>query len=93
MRDKFIHEHTHVDDEVRFFADGQGLFWFNIDGQPVFSVLCQKGDLISVPKETKHWFDLGEKPFVKAIRIFTDVSGWVPYYTDSSIEDNICYNK
>ena len=68
--------------------NGQGLFWFNLSEAPVFNVLCQRGDLISVPSGTKHWFDAGkDAPFVKAIRIFTDMSGWIPHYTSSGIED------
>ncbi|MDX1453473.1 MAG: cupin domain-containing protein [Oleiphilaceae bacterium] len=87
IRAKFLSEHTHSEDEVRFFVEGQGLFWFNIEGRPVFNVLCQRGDLISVPKNTKHWFDAGEtEPNVKAIRIFIDPAGWVPHYTESGIE-------
>ncbi len=87
IRAKFLAEHTHSEDEVRFFVAGQGLFWFNIDGHPVFNVLCQQGDLISVPKNTKHWFDAGEhQPNVKAIRIFIDPAGWVPHYTGSGID-------
>lgn len=87
IRAKFLAEHTHSEDEIRFFVDGQGLFWFHLEGEPIFNLLCQKGDLISVPEGTKHWFDAGEKdPFVKAIRIFIDMSGWVPQYTESKIE-------
>jgi 1,2-dihydroxy-3-keto-5-methylthiopentene dioxygenase len=88
IRAKFLSEHTHSEDEVRFFVDGQGYFWFNLEnGEPVFNVLCQSGDLISVPAGTKHWFDAGkENPFVKAIRIFIDPSGWIPEYTNSKIE-------
>lgn len=88
IRAKFLSEHTHSEDEVRFFVDGQGYFWFNLENEePVFNVLCQAGDLISVPAGTKHWFDAGEfNPFVKAIRIFIDPSGWVPEYTHSKIE-------
>lgn len=87
IRNKFLAEHTHTEDEIRFFVDGEGLFWFHLEGEDVFNVLCQKGDLISVPAGTKHWFDAGEKnPFVKAIRIFIDMSGWVPHYTASEIE-------
>lgn len=87
IRAKFLAEHTHSEDEIRFFVDGQGLFWFNLENEPVFNLLCEKGDLISVPAGTKHWFDAGEKdPFVKAIRIFIDMSGWVPNYTGSQIE-------
>jgi len=87
IRAKFLAEHTHSEDEIRFFVDGQGIFWFNLENEPVFNLLCEKGDLISVPAGTKHWFDAGEiNPFVKAIRIFIDMSGWVPEYTGSSIE-------
>jgi len=87
IRAKFLAEHTHSEDEIRFFVDGHGLFWFNLETEPIFNLLCEKGDLISVPEGTKHWFDAGEKdPFVKAIRIFIDMSGWVPEYTGSKIE-------
>ncbi len=87
IRAKFLAEHTHDEDEIRFFVDGQGLFWFHINEQPIFNVLCQRGDLISVPIGTKHWFDAGkDEPFVKAIRIFTDTAGWTPHYTNSGTE-------
>lgn len=87
LRAKFLAEHTHDEDEIRFFVDGEGLFWFHLDNQPVFNVLCQRGDLISVPTGTKHWFDAGPTdPFVKAIRIFSDTSGWTPHYTHSGKE-------
>jgi 1,2-dihydroxy-3-keto-5-methylthiopentene dioxygenase len=70
IRAKFLSEHTHSEYEIRFFVDGQGLFWFNLETEPVFNLLCEKGDLISVPAWTKHWFDAGEtNPFVKAIQI------------------------
>jgi 1,2-dihydroxy-3-keto-5-methylthiopentene dioxygenase len=83
----FLAEHTHSEDEIRFFVDGKGLFWFHLDEEEVFNLLCERGDLISVPAGTKHWFDAGEtNPFVKAIRIFIDMSGWVPNYTESGKE-------
>ena len=85
LRAKFLSEHTHSEDEIRFFVQGEGLFWFNT-GKEVFSLLCQTGDLISVPAHSKHWFDLGPKPEVKAIRIFIDKSGWVPQYTESGVD-------
>lgn len=87
IRAKFLAEHIHTEDEIRFFVDGQGLFWFNIEGHEIFNVLCERGDLISVPMGTKHWFDAGAaNPFVKAIRIFTDMSGWTPHYTEAGTE-------
>lgn len=87
LRNKFLSEHTHSEDEIRFFVDGKGLFWFHLENGEVFNVLCEKGDLISVPAGIRHWFDAGESdPFVKAIRIFIDMSGWVPVYTESKVE-------
>ncbi len=89
IRAKFLAEHIHTEDEIRFFVDGKGLFWFHLEGEPIFNLLCEKGDLISVPEGTKHWFDAGEtNPFVKAIRIFIDMSGWIPHYTNSQIEES-----
>lgn len=87
IRLKFLKEHTHTEDEVRFFVDGRGYFWFNIDNENVFCAVCEKGDLISVPAGVKHWFDLGDIPKVKAIRIFIDTEGWVPQYTHSGIDE------
>jgi 1,2-dihydroxy-3-keto-5-methylthiopentene dioxygenase len=87
IRAKFLREHTHTEDEVRFFVDGQGYFWFNLEGnEPVFCVKCVAGDLLSVPANFKHWFDLGPVAFVKTIRVFTDASGWTPHYTDSGVD-------
>ena len=86
LRAKFLNEHTHTEDEVRFFVEGEGHFWFNLPDHPVFVVICRSGDLLSVPAGTKHWFDFGPDNRVKAIRIFIDPSGWVPAYTESGVE-------
>jgi 1,2-dihydroxy-3-keto-5-methylthiopentene dioxygenase len=84
MRKKFLDEHTHSEDEVRFFVDGQGLFSLHIDTN-VYEVLCQKGDLISVPANTPHWFDMGPNPRFVAIRLFNNPEGWVANFTGSDI--------
>ena len=88
IRDKFLREHTHSEDEIRYFVEGHGEFWFHKEdvSDEVFSLFCEQGDLISVPANTKHWFDLGAHPKVCAIRIFTDQAGWVPRYIESGIE-------
>ncbi len=84
LRAKFLDEHTHSDFEVRFFVDGQGLFYIHVGGK-VYGVLCEKGDLISVPANTPHWFDMGENPHFKCIRLFTTAEGWVAQYTGDRI--------
>lgn len=86
IRVKFMKEHTHSDDEVRFFVDGEGKFWFNLDTGEVLCLTCVAGDFISVPKNFKHWFDLHPKYNVKAIRIFSNTDGWLPVYTNSGID-------
>lgn len=90
IREKFLKEHTHSEDEVRFFVDGEGKFWFHLQDSNgsdlVINVLCQQGDFMSVPKGYKHWFDLAPSYHVKAIRIFTNVEGWVAQYTGSGID-------
>lgn len=84
MRQKFLAEHTHADFEVRFFVEGSGLFYLHASNK-VYTVLCEKGDLISVPANTTHWFDMGTNPYFKAIRFFTTPDGWVGNFTGSEI--------
>ena len=84
MRQKFLAEHTHADFEIRFFVDGTGLFYLHV-GDKVYFVLCEKGDLISVPANTTHWFDMGANPSFKCIRFFTTPDGWVGDFTGSDI--------
>jgi len=85
MRNKFLNEHTHADFEVRFFVGGSGMFYLRKNGK-VFAVLCEQGDLISVPANTTHWFDMGEKsPSFKCIRFFTKPEGWVGNFTGDTI--------
>lgn len=86
LRAKFLDEHTHGDFEVRFFVHGRGLFYLHTQGS-VFAVLCEQGDLISVPAGTPHWFDMGPEPDFKCIRLFTDPQGWVAQYTGSDIAE------
>ena len=87
IREKFMKEHRHSDDEIRFFVDGEGIFWFHLDNDEVIAVTCSAGDFMSVPKNFRHWFDLHPKYNVKAIRIFSDMEGWVPLYTNSKVDE------
>lgn len=84
LREKFLAEHTHSDFEVRFFVEGCGLFYLHV-GEQVYVILCEQGDLISVPANTAHWFDMGENPDFKCIRLFTTEEGWLADFTGSDI--------
>ncbi|MEU5636237.1 1,2-dihydroxy-3-keto-5-methylthiopentene dioxygenase [Streptomyces rishiriensis] len=84
-REKFLQEHTHDDDdEVRFFVSGSGIFYLHVGGE-VHAVLCEKGDLLGVPRGTTHWFDMGTKPSFTAIRFFHEEDGWIGNFTGSPI--------
>ena len=84
LRAKFLNEHTHSDDEARYFVKGKGLFYIHTKDQ-VLSLLCEQGDLINIPSGTPHWFDMGENPSFQCIRVFTDEKGWVAEFTGSAI--------
>jgi len=86
MRQKFLDEHTHTEDEVRFFVRGAGDFILHVDGR-VYDAHCTHGDLISVPANVKHWFDAGLEPSFAVLRVFTDTTGWTPHYTGARISE------
>jgi 1,2-dihydroxy-3-keto-5-methylthiopentene dioxygenase len=84
MRSKFLDEHYHKEDEVRFFVAGSGLFTLHVEPN-VYEIRCEQGDLISVPDSTLHWFDMGPEPSFVAIRFFTEPDGWVGHFTGTDI--------
>jgi 1,2-dihydroxy-3-keto-5-methylthiopentene dioxygenase len=86
LRTKFLAEHIHTEDEIRFFVRGGGHFVMHVNGR-VYDAYCAAGDLISVPANTKHWFDAGEQPRFTALRVFTDTTGWTPHYTGDAISE------
>jgi 1,2-dihydroxy-3-keto-5-methylthiopentene dioxygenase len=46
------------------------------------------GDLLKVPRGTHHWFDLCSERRIRAIRLFQDMTGWTPHYTQSGVDEN-----
>jgi 1,2-dihydroxy-3-keto-5-methylthiopentene dioxygenase len=66
--------------------DGRGVFHVRPPNGPVFAIEVGAGDLIRVPRGTRHWFDLCAERRIRAIRLFQDVAGWTPHYTESGAE-------
>jgi 1,2-dihydroxy-3-keto-5-methylthiopentene dioxygenase len=96
MLAKFNREHWHDEDEVRFIVKGHGLFHIAPKKSDVVSIEMEAGDLIRVPRGTLHWFNLCEDKTVRAIRLFQDISGWTPNYTESGIDANfqpLCFGS
>ncbi len=84
LRKKFLDEHFHKEDEVRFFVAGSGLFTLHL-ADKVYEIECVKDDLIAVPDGVTHWFDMGDEPSFVAIRFFTEADGWVGHFTGTDI--------
>jgi len=84
LRQKFLDEHIHKEDEVRFFVEGQAVFYLHL-GDKIYATLCTAGDLIGVPANTPHWFDMGDAPQFAAIRLFNNPEGWVAHFTGDKI--------
>jgi len=87
MLARFDKEHTHDEDEVRFILAGRGIFFLALDKR-VVSVEVGPGDMLRVPRGTRHWFTLCEDRRIRAIRWFQDTSGWTPHYTESGVDKN-----
>ncbi len=86
MLKKFSSEHWHDEDEVRYIVAGRGVFHIHPKAGPVFAIEVVAGDLIRVPRGTHHWFDLCDDRRIRAIRLFQDVTGWTPHYTQSGVD-------
>ena len=94
MLAKFNREHWHDEDEVRFIISGHGLFHIHPEAGPVAAIEVGAGDLIRVPRGTWHWFNLCADRRILAIRLFQDMAGWTPHYTDSGVDENflpVCF--
>jgi len=86
MLAKFNREHWHDEDEVRFIIDGHGLFHIRSQDMHVMAIEVEPGDLIRVPRGTRHWFNLCSDRRIRAIRLFQEAAGWTPYYTNSGAD-------
>src|SRR6266404_1165891 len=94
MLAKFNREHWHDEDEVRFIIAGHGLFHIRRENGSVIAIEVEAGDLLRVPRGTWHWFDLCADRRIRAIRLFQDVAGWTPHYTNSGVDKNflpVCF--
>lgn len=77
---KFIDEHLHDEDEVRFVLEGEGIFDIRSRDDRYMRVTVEQGDLIVVPANRNHRFMLTESRTIRCVRLFKDKAGWVPHY-------------
>jgi 1,2-dihydroxy-3-keto-5-methylthiopentene dioxygenase len=88
MLNRFNREHWHDEDEVRFIISGHGVFHVH-QGGAVVAIEVEAGDLIRIPRDTRHWFDLCSDRRIRAIRLFQDKAGWTPHYTNSGADQRV----
>ena len=88
MRTKFLSEHIHTDDEVRFFVEGAGAFYLRNDHH-VLKVVCTAGDLLSVPN-LRNPILPGVTTAPSVLRgLVASYDGWVAEFTGDKIADSI----
>ncbi len=82
---RFHRCHTHADDEVRFILAGEGVFGFVLPGGGQIEITAEAGDLLRVPAGIEHWFRLGPRRTVVAVRLFGANPDWRADYTGTEI--------
>jgi len=78
--DKFVGEHLHTDDEVRFVVGGSGVFEIRSLNDKWMKIIVEPSDFISVPANRFHRFYLTDEKKIHCVRLFKDQSGWAPHY-------------
>ena len=80
---KFADEHLHTDDEVRYVLEGEGIFDIRSVDDRWMRVVVEAGDLLVVPAQLHHRFELTDRKHIRCVRLFKDASGWVPHYRNA----------
>lgn len=78
--EKFLVEHMHDEDEVRFVLEGDGVFDIRSLEDRYMRVTVEQGDLIVVPAKRYHRFMLTDRREIRCVRLFKDKAGWVPHF-------------
>lgn len=86
MRGKYLSEHTHTEDEVRFYLEGSVLMYFHIN-QRVHILHCEKGDFVTIPKGVKHWLDVGPEPNFTCLRWYNTPEGLTTKFSGSTVAE------
>ncbi len=80
---KFVDEHHHTEDEVRFMLEGEGIFDIRSRDDRWMRVTVEKGDLIVVPANRHHRFFLTDRREIRCVRLFQTPDGWVAHYREA----------
>ena len=68
------HEARLDGEHISLFVAGRGLVSLHLD-EHVYELLCERGDLLTLPAGTRHWLDFGEPATVGVIRLHKPAQG------------------
>jgi 1,2-dihydroxy-3-keto-5-methylthiopentene dioxygenase len=86
VRGRYLSEHTHEEDEVRFFLSGKVLIYLNINHK-IHILECTQGDFIIIPAGVKHWMDIGPKPDFSVVRWFNSKKAFINNFTEGFVAE------
>lgn len=86
VRGRYLSEHTHEEDEVRFFISGKVLVYLHINHK-IHILECTKGDFLIIPAGIEHWMDIGPKPNFTVIRWFNSKKAFVNQFTEGYVAE------
>lgn len=70
-RARYCFAHTHTAPELRLLLAGSGLYGLHL-GDLLLLVELAPGDALWVPAGVPHWFDMGARPWLRALRFLGD---------------------
>lgn len=68
LRARYLDEHVQDSESAWLFLGGFAQLGLRV-GEQVFLLLGERGDLLSLPAGSRHWFDLGEEPHALVLRL------------------------
>lgn len=87
IRDRYLSEHCHDEDEIRFFLEGSVLIYIHIN-ERIHILQCGQGDFIVIPKGVKHWLDIGPSPEFTSIRWYNNIDALENLFTGSIVAES-----
>jgi 1,2-dihydroxy-3-keto-5-methylthiopentene dioxygenase len=87
VRSQYISEHTHKEDEARFFIEGAVLVYIHVN-EKIHILECGPGDFLIIPKSVKHWMDIGPSPSFTSLRWYSTKDGLKNYFTGSCVAES-----
>ncbi len=87
LRKRNSYEHVHTEAETLFCTEGHFLLFLNdSEIRPPLVLRIGPGCWYQVPKRTKHWLAIDPTASITVMTLYSDPTGWMPYFTQSGVE-------